>query len=528
MAMRVGELDTPLLSISGTDHVTARDLASGTFISGMTGGGKSSGPGNTLLRTFLRAGMGGVITTAKPDDVDTIRRICVEEGRQHSLIVWDGSQGGFNFLSWILALEGADGIANAIEFLMRIVEMKRASSATPGGNGDQFWTDAILQRLRNTIPVIYAATGTVRIEDVLRFVRSAPESPAQMKDPEWQRRSYFYELFALAADRIDDVTGRNTAAYWHDDVANLDAKTRGNILISLTTALDALNIGWLRKAFCEETTLVPELCLEGMTIVLNMPALTRHEEGIFAQQIFVYAYQRAVLSRNALPARYRERPVFLFIDEFPLFCNSQYADFLGTCRSARCCTVLLAQSLPSIYARMGGPSAQDRAHQLIANCATKIFAANNCTVTNEWAAKTIGRTLHERASYNRTEGSNQSVGMNMGEGSNWGSNRGSGSNFSYNSGNGGGGSWSVGGNSSRGSSHGGSDNRGRNRGHGTNQGESWGYSEQMDHLIEPSQFARMLKTGGPANGNRVSAVWYQAGRTFRASGGNALMTEFVQ
>ena len=50
----------------------------------------------------------------------------------------------------------------------------------------------------------------------------------------------------------------------------------------------------------------------------------------------------------------------------------------------------------------------------------------------------------------------------------------------------------------------------------------------MDHLIEPAAFGRMLKTGGPAHGGRVSAVWYQAGRTFAASHGNVLLAEFVQ
>jgi hypothetical protein len=38
----------------------------------------------------------------------------------------------------------------------------------------------------------------------------------------------------------------------------------------------------------------------------------------------------------------------------------------------------------------------------------------------------------------------------------------------------------------------------------------------------------MLKTGGPAHGGRVSAVWFQAGRSFAASGSNVLLAEFVQ
>lgn len=520
-------MDQPLLALPGGDTLSARDFCAGTFVCGMTGSGKTSGPGATILRSFIRAGMGGVITTAKPDDADMIRRICAEEGRLDTLLVWDGANGGFNVLAWLLAYHGSDGVNIAIEFLMRLLEMKRTASATPGGAGDQFWTDAPKQLLRATVTLLYAATGTVRVEDVLRFVRSAPTSQAQMKDPDWQRTSFFFATCSRANGAIDEGTGQDALAYFHDDWAVIDAKTRGNILISLTTALDTLNSGWLRRAFCEATNLVPELCFEGVIIVLDMPVLTRHEEGAFAQQIFVYAFQRAVLFRNDWPQRFRQRPVFLFIDEFPLFNNSQYAAFLGTCRSSRCCTVLMAQSLPSIIASLDGPNAEHRAQQLLANCALKLFGANSCTATNEWAAKTLGRTLHNRQSYNYSEGHNQSFGMNMGDSTSEGTNRSSGS--SYSSGGGTGGrSWSVGGSSSSGSSSGTSDSRGRNRGHGANQGESWGISQQMDWEVEPASFA-YLKTGGPQNGNRVSALLYAAGRAFRANNDRAfLLAEFVQ
>jgi hypothetical protein len=519
MATRRGDLlDEPIYWVSPTDPVSIRDLAAGTLCCGMSSSGKTSGVHNTLLRGFLRAGMGGVLTTAKPDDVENIRRLCAEEGRLDSLIVWDGSNGGFNFLDHALVQPGPQSIENTIELLMRIIEMKRAASTLQGSDGDKFWSDSILKALRNTIPLLHAATGTIRVEDILRFVRSAPDSQAQMKDPAWQQQSFFCQTFMKAADRLEDVTGRNAVAHWHDDWCVLDPKTRGNILISLTTALDALNAGWLRRAFCEATTILPELCFEGAIIVLDMPALTRHEEGVFAQQIFVYAYQRAVLARNALPPRYRERPVCLIVDEFPLFCNSQYADFLGTCRSSRCCTVLLTQSLPALYARLGA-NAHDRAHHLVANCATKIWATNNCVTTNQWAADSIGKVLHRRASFNESEGSSTSYGATMGDGTNWGTNSSHNSNF---------GPKFASSASSVGRSDGGSDSWGRNRGGGANYGTSSGYSEQMDYLLAPDFFGRGLKTGGPANGNRVSAVWYQAGRRFGASGGTALLAEFVQ
>ncbi len=519
---RGNPLDQPILQVNAIDHLTVRDFVAGTLVTGMTGGGKTSGPLHTILRGFVRAKMGGVITTVKPEDVATIRRIFKEEGRPGSLLVWDGTNGGFNVLAWILAREGRNGVENAIEFLMRIIEIKQATAAVPGSGSEQFWTDTRLQRLRATIPVVLAATDTLRLEDILAFMRSAPASPEQFRDPQWQASSEFFRMYALAADKLDDFTGRNTIAYWME-FADLDKKTAGNINVSTTTPLDALlSNPWLRQAFCEDSSIFPELCLEGITIVLDMPVLTRHEDGLFAQQVYVYAFQRMTLARNALAKRYRERPVFLIIDEFPLFCNSQYTRFLGLCRSSQCCTVLLAQSLPSIIARMTGPNGEQQAHSLIANCSLKIWAANNCVPTNEWASKTIGRTLQTRSNYSANEGQNVNFGMNMGTGENTGwSHQSGGSSSSGPGGSSSGSSWSSG------TSGGSSDNWGRNRGSGSSQGQSWGNSEVLEFAVDAGEFGRMLKTGGPANGNRVSTIIYQAGRTF-SSGSNALLVEWRQ
>jgi len=513
-------LDASLLKLSQSDSFTLRDAVQGVLILGGIGSGKTSGSGKALAAAYLRAGMGGLVLCAKPEEADLWRRACVAAGRASSLIEWDGANHRFNFLAYELAKQGADGLNSVVECLMRVLEIARAASPAPGRTSEAFWEDTTRQILRNAIPVLFAATCTIRIADLLRFVRSAPSSPAMM-DTAWQRDSFFYASYLKAAGRLDDVIGERTVSYWRNDFATLDAKTRGNILISLTTALDRFNHGWLHQAFCTDTTIVPELCFHGAVIVLNMPALTRNEDGIIAQQLFKYLWQRAVLSRNGLEPAQQERPVFLWADEAQYFLNSQDAEFLSTCRGSRACTVFLSQSLPTFYAKIGGENAHDRVHHLLGNFATRIWHNNACAETNEWAARTLGRTMQRRATYNESEGSSSSYGMNMGTGDNWGRNRsnnvtwtGPGLRFRDS------GSW--------GESQGGGDNWGRNRGGGTNSGISQGYSEQMDHLMEPGQFSRMLKTGGPVHGNRVSAVWYQAGRQFRASGGNALLAEFRQ
>ena len=46
--------------------------------------------------------------------------------------------------------------------------------------------------------------------------------------------------------------------------------------------------------------------------------------------------------------------------------------------------------------------------------------------------------------------------------------------------------------------------------------------------MEPGDFGKMLKTGGPANNYEVTCVWYQAGRVFEESGSNAVIGRFTQ
>ena len=79
------------------------------------------------------------------------------------------------------------------------------------------------------------------------------------------------------------------------------------------------------------------------------------------------------------------------------------------------------------------------------------------------------------------------------------------------------------------SSWGTSESFGENRGHSSSENVSHGYSEQMDYLLQPDIFSsRVLKTGGPENGYKVSAIWFQAGRRFAASADNWLRVEFHQ
>jgi hypothetical protein len=517
------DLDTPLLRLSAQDHFTLRDACQGVHVFGGIGSGKTSGSGKAIAAAYLRAGFGGLVLAAKPEEVELWVRYARENGRANSLILF-GERGGFNFITYELARQGTDGTGSVVECLMRILEAARLSNPNAGRGGEPFWEDATRQVLRNTIPILYAALGAVRIPDIIRFVASAPTSLAQLREAEWQEHSFMFQTLAGAKRNAVRPLGEDdfdkTASYWRDEFAQLDPKTRSNIAISLSTALDRFNRGRLHRAFCTETTLVPELTFHGAIIVMDMSALTWNEDGVIAQQLFKYMWQRAVLSRNALEPQHRARPVFLWADEAQYFVNSYDTDFQSTCRSSRACTVYLSQSLPTYYAKMGGEHAKHKADMLLANFVTKIFHNNADPETNRWAADTIGRIIQRRGTYNEGGSTSRSSGMNEGESNNSGFSSSAGSSRDAR------GNYST--NSSVGSTSGTGKSTGRNRGFSRGSSFSGGYSEQMDYEIEPSDFGRALKTGGPANGGNVTAVWFQAGKKFNDSRRNYLLTRFEQ
>lgn len=520
----ISDLDAKLLQLSSHDYFTLRDACEGVQVFGGLGSGKTSGSGRALASAYLRAGFGGLVLTAKPDEVEQWIGYAHANGRADSVVLFGERGGGFNFIDYELARHGADGIGSVVECLMRALEAARLTNPNAGRASEGFWEDSSRQLLRNTLPILHAAHGEVRIPDIIRFIQSAPVNHDQLHSDEWQAASFMFQSLLAAArapryplppDEFEKIS-----YYWRYEYSQLDPKTRGNIAISLSTTLDRFHRGRLQRAFCGATDIVPELTFHGAIVIMDMPALTWNEDGIIGQQLFKYAWQRAVLARNALAPQHRERPVFCFADESQFFVNSFDADFQSSCRSSRACTVYLTQSLPTYYARMAGHDPQHQADMLLANFGTRVFHSSACRVTNSWAADTIGRTIQRRGSYN--EGRNYGSSRGMSDGGGWSAGRswGVGSSRDQRGGN------SVSSNS--GGHSGASGNWGRNRGLSDGGSYGTGYSEAMDYEIEPGAFASELLTGGPANRGTVTGLWFQAGKTFRDSDRNFLVTRFQQ
>src|SRR6516225_6228977 len=62
--------DLLLAQLTKKDALRLSDAFAGTFVSGRTGSGKTSGPGRLLAKRFLRANFGGLVLCQKNDEPD--------------------------------------------------------------------------------------------------------------------------------------------------------------------------------------------------------------------------------------------------------------------------------------------------------------------------------------------------------------------------------------------------------------------------------------------------------------------------
>ncbi|CAN7771439.1 hypothetical protein LJR039_007565 [Pseudorhodoferax sp. LjRoot39] len=518
----LSNFDAPLLRLSSHDNFTLRDACNGVHIFGGIGSGKTSGTGKALSGAYLRAGMGGLVMCAKPEEVELWMHYAREHGRTNSVIVFDENE-GFNFITYELARHGVEGSSNVTECLMRVLEASDiAAGSGEGASSERFWEDATRQILNYTIPLIYVAWGQVTISSIIDFVMSAATTPELWNNQDWLERSFAANTFRRATNapavHVQDGDLRKLVNYWHQQFMRIPEKTRGNILISLTTRLDRFNHGKLAKAFCGDTTIVPEMTFHGAIIIMAMPVLTWNADGLVGQQLFKFMWQRAVEARNGLGEVHRQRPVFLWADEAQYFVSVKDDEFLSTCRGSRACVVFLSQTLPTYYAKMGR-SKEQAVNGLVGKFNTQVFHLNACNTTNKFAADLIGRGIQMRYNSSRNVGSNSSRGMNTGENES----RGTSSNSGSSSGAGGGSS-----NSGSGSNYSAGNSWGNNTSSGRSEGESWGANEQMDYLVEPRVFAAELKSGGPAHGEKVTAIWFRAGAKFHASNGSNFLNPTFQ
>jgi hypothetical protein len=475
-------LTLPLLPLSDTSAFSLADACEGVQIFGATGSAKTTGSGFRLAMAYLRAGMGGLILTAKPDERAQWERYCRQAGRLKDLVVFSATgPWRFNFLNYELHRTGpgAGLTENLVNLFSEVLQVAERQTGSGGREDEGYWRRAMRQLVRNCIDLLVMATGNVSVPDLYRLVVSLPTSLAQVTENAWQERSFAFACLKTADEKPKSASRQRDYELCTDymllEFPGLSDKTRSIIVSTFTSMVDVFQRSVLRELFCTETNLTPEVVNEGKIILMELPVKEFGEVGQLAQVLMKYVFMRSIERRSADGDT---RPVFLWADESQNFTSPYDFQFQTTARSARVCTVYLTQNLPNYYATLGaGEAGKASADSLLANLNTKIFHANSDPVTNEWAATLIGRSRQFFVNASQSQQPSDWLSMACG----WRS----------------------------------------------AQPASAGISEVFEYEVPPRRFTSLRK-GGMPNGGLVDAIVFQGGRRFHETGKTWLPVIFQQ
>lgn len=396
-----------LLSLSQYDNWSATDAYEGTIIFGGNGSGKTSGSGRAIAHAFLRNGFGGLILTAKIDEENLWRKYVQECHRDADLIVVSpGKNATLNLLEYESTRPGLG--AGLTYELVRTLKTAMEGGRERGKSENPYWEDCVTQLLTNSIDLVRMSSGRVTLDEVMGVIRSLPQSADDVRtlslsDAErnefrkrsgnvWADDSLCAKLLAAAHARTrstDEARDfRETHAYCTQEWALLDSRTKSTILSTLMSQLTGLLRTPFRQLFSSTTTVTPEDTFHGKIILLNIPVKEFGDVGRLAQILFKTIWQRAVERRGSYGC-----PVFLWADEAQFFVSKYDMMFQQTARSSRAASVYLTQSVVNFRASMDTANSTNISDSLLGNLQTKIFHANACPHTNEYAERLFGQEL---------------------------------------------------------------------------------------------------------------------------------------
>lgn len=443
------DLDTPLVQFSsneGNAKWTMRHAVEGVQIFGGIGSGKTSGSGRLLAYKYLAHGFGGLVLTVKPDEKLLWEKYCADTGRSDDLIIIEpNGKYHFNFLAYESTVsESNDAITeNIVEVLKTVI---RAGEDKDGGkNDDAFWETALDMLMFNIIDLCKLAYGSLSVEKMYAILQSLPKLDSEQEKPsndkgdvaptkkqtEFDKAYYtayarieplvseWYKALSLDEKlKIQDEDAYNEAAceqfsdlrllkhlyeFFFESFKNLSTKTRSIVEFIFSGFLFRLLREPVFSLFCKNiSNIVPDDCLKGKIILINLPVKKYHKVGRDCQILFKYIWQRAMEKRQVDNF---SKPVFLWADEAQNFLHEHDADYQATARSSRIATVYITQNLPNYYASMGGHKGEYRVKSFLGTLGTKFFHANADIETNKYASELIGDGVRDDISKSVTIGS---------------------------------------------------------------------------------------------------------------------------
>lgn len=385
-------LDLPLIRWSRypRDTWTLADALQDVICFGQKGSGKTSATGRLFALKYLRAGFAGIVLCAQDEEADNWRGYLKETGRERDgrFFSFDGPY-RFNPLAWEAQKSDPDFVENIVHLLSDVASIRKkrvlVASEVP------FWGEQRDKLLRNAISLLMLVGEPVTLSGIYQIVASAPRGVLEADAFHWRKESHLFALLTRAQQSgVNPGDVASTRNYFLSEWPRLDDRPRSTVEADLTGLLDPLTRGKLAKFFGNATNLSPDDLEKGRVIVIDTPMRYR-QIGQYAALLWLHSVYRSASRRAYNPPH--TRPLFVFIDETQYYLTPADHLFQSTSRHHGYSVVRLTQSLPGLRATYG---TVDDTDALLSHCCTRIYHLNTCSVTNEWASKSIGQDVQVR------------------------------------------------------------------------------------------------------------------------------------
>ena len=433
-------LQEPVYQFSRNNVLTVGDTVEGISIMGATGSGKSSSSGRAIAVSVLRKGFGGLVLSAKSDELATwlnyYREAVKEPGfdpNYHGqpedydprktgklVVIGTNTKYKFNPIDYEYSLAMDDAAATASSRIVNLITSSLGSGNDRGSSADPFWEDALRELISHAVDLIRFAKGAIdegqfdqpkaapSLQQLQNVIRTAPQSMTEAASKTWQqseglcptllREAYLIYEAALesGSSELAETTGDllDTFQYWLKGFPGLAERTRSVVVSSFTAKASGLLRAPLRSLLCSEgdeachPDATPEAIFNGQVVLVNLPVKSFGEVGAFAQKLIKSVFQHATESnlRNVEEPCY---PVFLWCDEAQNFLSPDDVMFQCTARSKLASTVYLSQNISNYFHQLGGASSS-ATDALLGSLQVKILHTQGDPNTNEWGERIFG------------------------------------------------------------------------------------------------------------------------------------------
>lgn len=455
-------LDRTLLQLSDKDALRIRDGLEGIITTASSGGGKSSTVLRQLAMSILNAQMGALVLTVKSDETERWIKMATLAGRLEDVIVFNAESGlSFDFLAYMWQSGGRaagqiETVAETFTDVMSVGKVYQPSS------GEQYFENAVQELLRASLVVLSSANEPISIVTLHNLISSLPGED-DIDSPQWQLSSDCSRVINAVRQREDSLSVSQ-----HEDLdfavvhllekwASLDNRTRSNIESTWSGLSSRFLYAPFRSMFCSGSyDFTPEqITHDKKILIVDVPSLEFGRQSSRICQILIKTvFQRAWTRHPYTPGCCNGAA--LFQDEFSfLIARNSDPHFHMVARGSGIVPICAVQNICSMAAEeFGEQSPGSKTYGFLGLFGTKIFLANNETLTNQYSADLIGKH------YVFVEG------------------------------------WSAG----QGQSH---------------HHEGVSGNKQLVHLVEPIEFTRLLKPDG--ENPLAEGIVHMSGRSFEAT-----------